>query len=375
MATRVFSDEELEGLRSFPAIGKDELIRYFTLTPADEAFLKKFRRAQNVLGAAVQLSTLPWLGFVPDDVPSAPGAAVGRPARQLGLAALDLAGYGEREQTRTDHLREIADYLGWKPAKAIEHKELDEFLLARAMEHDSPSLLFRLGCEYLRSAKVIRPGVVTLLEKVAAARQAAEQETHARVAHLLTEQRAEGLDGLLVFDAKLRSSRLHWLGTGPVQASPNSVGSEVEKLKFLRSLDAHPGFVRAARRTPPPPRPDRAPADRAGPGPQGAEPSPPDPAHVAGAVRGRRPRLRRPALRPDPVGLRVPREDQAARRTRRAVIAANAGATVRLPRDHGHLRLLAGSYTYIRQFAPKVLEAVSFEGGTEAEPLIEALGS
>ncbi|MFF9512463.1 hypothetical protein ACF1BU_38400 [Streptomyces sp. NPDC014724] len=33
MATRVFSDEELEALRSFPAIGKDELIRYFTLTP------------------------------------------------------------------------------------------------------------------------------------------------------------------------------------------------------------------------------------------------------------------------------------------------------------------------------------------------------
>lgn len=37
MATRVFSDEELEALRSFPAIGKDELIRYFTLAPADEA--------------------------------------------------------------------------------------------------------------------------------------------------------------------------------------------------------------------------------------------------------------------------------------------------------------------------------------------------
>ncbi|MFD5192601.1 DUF4158 domain-containing protein [Streptomyces sp. NPDC058357] len=122
MATRVFSDEELEGLRSFPAIGKDELIRYFTLTPADEAFLRKFRRAQNVLGAAVQLSTLPWLGFVPDDVPAAPLAAVGRLARQLGLAVADVAGYGEREQTRTDHLREIADYLGWKPAEAIEHK-------------------------------------------------------------------------------------------------------------------------------------------------------------------------------------------------------------------------------------------------------------
>ncbi|MFC5959850.1 DUF4158 domain-containing protein [Streptomyces pratens] len=85
MATRVFSDDELEALRSFPAIGKDELIRYFTLTPADVAFLRKFLRPQTVLGAAVQLCALPWLGFVPDVVQAAPPAAVGRLARQLGL--------------------------------------------------------------------------------------------------------------------------------------------------------------------------------------------------------------------------------------------------------------------------------------------------
>jgi Tn3 transposase DDE domain len=53
--------------------------------------------------------------------------------------------------------------------------------------------------------------------------------------------------------------------------------------------------------------------------------------------------------------------------------AAYAGATVRLPRDHGHLALLDGSYPYIRQFAPKVLETVRFKGGTEAKPPIEAL--
>lgn len=37
-------------------------------------------------------------------------------------------------------------------------KEVDEFLLARALEHDSPLLLFRLACEYLISARVIRRG-------------------------------------------------------------------------------------------------------------------------------------------------------------------------------------------------------------------------
>jgi hypothetical protein len=46
------------------------------------------------------LCTLPWLGFVPDEVPSAPPTAVGRLARQLGLPVEVLRGYGvSREQT------------------------------------------------------------------------------------------------------------------------------------------------------------------------------------------------------------------------------------------------------------------------------------
>ena len=40
MATRdVFSEDELEQLRAFPEVGQVELIRHFTLTAADEAFL------------------------------------------------------------------------------------------------------------------------------------------------------------------------------------------------------------------------------------------------------------------------------------------------------------------------------------------------
>jgi len=39
LATQVFADEELERLRGFPEIGRDELARFFTLTPADVAFV------------------------------------------------------------------------------------------------------------------------------------------------------------------------------------------------------------------------------------------------------------------------------------------------------------------------------------------------
>jgi hypothetical protein len=211
----VFSDEELQRLREFPEINRAEPIRYFTLAAPDEMFVRKFRGPNNVLGAAVQLSTLPWLGFVPDEVASAPAAAVARLSDRLGIAAGLLDDYGVREQTRTDHLREIARYAGWRPADEIEWKQLQEFLFSRAMEHDSPRLLFRLACEYLASVRVIRPGVVNVLERVATARDRALAETWTRVEHLVQGgQRREELDGLLVVDPYLGRTPLAWLGTG-----------------------------------------------------------------------------------------------------------------------------------------------------------------
>jgi hypothetical protein len=161
VSTRSFSEDQMEALKGFPDIGKDELIRFFTLTPADVAFVDpgRGRGAADRLGLAVQLSTLPWLGFVPDDVRAAPPVAVARLAGRLGVDAGVLQEYGRRGQTRTDHLRLVAEYLSWKPAPGGGEamKELEQFLLARAMEHDSPTALFNLGCEYLIAAKTIRP--------------------------------------------------------------------------------------------------------------------------------------------------------------------------------------------------------------------------
>lgn len=106
-------------------ISRAELIRYFTLAPADEVFVRKFHSRRNLLGASVQLCTLPWLGFVPDEVAGAPPSVVERLAGRLGIAAGELAGYGRREQTRTGHLREVAAYLGWRPIDEAGWKEPD----------------------------------------------------------------------------------------------------------------------------------------------------------------------------------------------------------------------------------------------------------
>jgi hypothetical protein len=136
VASRLFSEDQLEALKGFPDIDKDELIRFFTLTPADVAFVDpgRGRGPADRLSLAVQLCTLPWLGFVPDQVWAAPPVA----------AAL----------------------------------------------------------------------------------------TYQKVAHLLIGQVMADLDLLLRFDVGLGMTRLAWL-------TAMSVKTSIEKLKFLRAMDAH----------------------------------------------------------------------------------------------------------------------------------------
>lgn len=236
----MFSEEQLEQLRSFPEISSDELIRYFTPTPADVAFVDPGRGPTDRLGMLIQLCTLPWLGFVPDEVASAPLAAVTRVAERLGVSPAVLAPYGQRAQTRSDHLVKVAEYLEWKsaPAGGQEMKELEQFLLDRAMEHDSPSLLFNLAREYLMAAKVIRPGALTLAKMIGAARKGASDLTPQMVGHLLTAQLRADLERMLAMDAGLGMTRLEWL-VGPARdASASSVKVAIDKLIWLRALDA-----------------------------------------------------------------------------------------------------------------------------------------
>jgi hypothetical protein len=104
------------------------------------------------------------------------------------------------------------------------------------MEHDTPSLLFHQAAEFLISGRVTRSGVVTLMELVAPARTAAGALTSEKVDHLLTARMRDDLDGLLVHDVGLGMTRLT---TPAVETTVSAVKLAVEKLLFLRGMDAH----------------------------------------------------------------------------------------------------------------------------------------
>ena len=128
--------------------------------------------------------------------------------------------------------------LGWRACGTGERKQLEAFLLARALEHDAPGVLLQLACDWLRHERVMRPSVDTLSRRVSAARDGARTETFHKLAPLLDSPRRARLDALLDVDDELGMTRLAWLRRSATAATPEVVKAELVKLEFLRAHGA-----------------------------------------------------------------------------------------------------------------------------------------
>ncbi len=225
---------ERERLQSFPSeITPNEIITFFTLSDKDLTLVKKRSGDHNLLGFALQLGTLRYLSFIPDDFPQLPLKVVEYVAQQLKVSRLAIADYGERPQTRTSQLQEIQDYLGFRKPNKTDYQQLETWLLERAMEHDRPLLLFQLLIKKLEIAKIIRPGLTILERMIAYARNEAWTETALRLQPILTDSREQFLDSLLEVEAEKQRTPLAWLRTGAVSNSPRAIKNALAKLDFL----------------------------------------------------------------------------------------------------------------------------------------------
>ena len=238
MPGQFLTKAERKNLQSFPLSPTDsDIITFFTLSAEDLALIKQRSGDYNRLGFALQLGALRYLGFVPDNLKSAPNPIVNYLARQLQVNPKLLSRYGKREKTRTQQLRQIQAYLGFRKLTKIDLLLLDQWLLARAMEHDRPTLLLQLLCDKLFSDKIVRPGVTILERMVTQVRCQAELETFRRLKPLLTSERKEFLDSLLLADAKTSRTPLFWLRRQATTNSPNAILNAVDKLTFLEKHD------------------------------------------------------------------------------------------------------------------------------------------
>ena len=102
MPVHLFTDAERERLNRFPRdVPPSDLLASFTLSDADLDLIGDRRGDHNRLGYALQLKALPYLGFVPDDLTSAPSRVVAYLALQLSVPSEALTEYGDREHAWT----------------------------------------------------------------------------------------------------------------------------------------------------------------------------------------------------------------------------------------------------------------------------------
>ncbi len=236
MPVHFLSDAERERLARFPPeIAADDLHNYFTLSPADRLHLQLHHRLHHHLGVALQLCALRYLGFAPDDLATAPAAAIQYLAQQLGQPAADLARYGQREQTRTAQLRQVQQYLGYREPTGADLETFSRWLVERAQEHDKPTVLFQLAAEKLHADQVVRPGVTVLERLVASAREQAYQATLHKLAPLLTTAQQAWLDSLLITDEPLGRTRFEWLKGRARTNTPKAGLAAVARVTYLRA--------------------------------------------------------------------------------------------------------------------------------------------
>lgn len=237
MPVEFLTEAERARLQSFPQeIPGRDLRLHFGLSDKDLVEVHRQRGETNRLGFALHLCALRYLGFLPTTIEEAPEMVVTYLARQLGVAP-ELASYGARGPTRVTHRKRVVAYLGFRRMGEREAADLREWLLERALEHDTPQVLLGMACEWLHREEVVRPKLTRLERLVAEVRNRAEDEILRRLAPELTGSRRAFLDQMLVNDEELGCTGLAWLRSAPGSNRPDDIRVVLEKLARLKGAE------------------------------------------------------------------------------------------------------------------------------------------
>jgi len=233
------SKREADRLERWPQrIELEDLREFFAFGDRDRELVFGPRGAENRLGLAVQLCALRFLGFVPDEITGIPEPALRFLCEQTETQPHELLSYGEREQTRSNHLALVRDHLHFRVWEADTASSIREWLLERALEQERPSVLMSLLCEHLRARLILRPSVWVLARLIGSAREAAHDDVLARLADQLPAARCHELDRLLDVAPALKVSQIAWLRTPIGRVGIKGMLEQVAKYRRLGELAA-----------------------------------------------------------------------------------------------------------------------------------------
>jgi hypothetical protein len=237
----ILSAAERESLLAVPA-AKDEMIRRYMLNEADLSFINQHRGPANRLGIAVQLCYLRFPGIILG-VNQAPfPALLNLVADQLGISVDTWNDYGQREQTRREHLGELQGWLNLSPFRIAEFRPFIYQLAELAQQTDRGIVLAEALVEMLRQRRIILPTIDVIERACSEALTLGTRRMYEKLTAALSDDHRRALDNLLAIHEGSKGSGLIWLRQPPGPPKPKYILAHLDRLKTIRELSLPSGL-------------------------------------------------------------------------------------------------------------------------------------
>jgi len=235
----LLSADERARLFGIP-VGRDALARCYIFEPVDLALIERRREDRNRLCFAVQLAIMRHPGLTLAQMLAQPGAdlapLVEFIAEQLELSASGFDGYAAREQTMTDHARDVATGLGLRPATRADLTLMIDAAAGAAWATDKGEVIAAAVIDALRRAAIILPPPSTIERAGIAGRATARKRSYDALLAGLGPDQIAHLDRLVEVDPTTELMRPTGLRTIPTSPKPDNVRAIVAKLAVVREI-------------------------------------------------------------------------------------------------------------------------------------------
>lgn len=231
----ILSATEREQLLALPE-SPEEFIRQYTFSEADLSLIQQHRGAANRLGFAVQLCYLRFPGVVlgMDQLPAP--SLLTYAATQLKLTVPNWAVYGQREQTRREHLLELQAAFGFQTFSLPHYRAAVPWLAEVARQTDKGVVLVQALLGYLRHQRILLPTVAVLERLSAEALTRANRWLYQTLTEDLSPETRQALENLLTRREGSALTWLAWLRQAPAAPTSRQMLEHLARLAAWQQL-------------------------------------------------------------------------------------------------------------------------------------------
>lgn len=231
----ILTASEKESLIAIPE-NEEDLIRFYTFSEADFSIIRQRRGAANRLGFAVQLCYLRYPGqfLGPNQTPHTKILEIA--AKQLKVSSGVWEEYGQREQTRREHLLELQAAYQYRLFGINDYQDALNLVTKTALQTDKGIVLAIESVEYLRKNSILLPPYNVIERICSEALTQANRQIYSLLSEPLVASQRQSLDRLLKRKEGSSITWMMWLKQSPHKTNTKSMLEHTERLKLLQSI-------------------------------------------------------------------------------------------------------------------------------------------